>query len=153
LKFLRAFTADRLTRAHGIRAVMQYLMLCAASVVVDAKRRAAIASRFAVDLEPEKAERLLSVERGGVEPDWTQFWRLVQASLRCRADRVLVMLAYSRELKSAEIQAARPDLFPTVEDVYRIRHAIFDRLRRNTALRRWFEHGCCGDADEAAEPA
>ncbi|HLZ71008.1 MAG TPA: hypothetical protein VKV26_13995 [Dehalococcoidia bacterium] len=149
LKFWHAFTVDRLCRAKDIRAVLKYLMLCATSVVIDAKRKAACAARFASDLEPEQAERLLAVECGS-EPDWHDFWRRVQASLHSEADRVLVQLAYERELKSAEIQAARPDLFPTVEDVYRTRHAIFDRLRRNTALRRWFECGGCGETEETA---
>ncbi len=54
---------------------------------------------------------------------------------------MLIYLKYELGLKSAEIQARRPDLFPSVGDVYRLERNILDRLRRSEALERWFAEG------------
>jgi DNA-directed RNA polymerase specialized sigma24 family protein len=140
-KFWRAFGCDRLRHATGIGAVLQYLMLCATSVVFDARRKAAGAARFALDLEPEQAELLLPVAEAE-EPDWHEFRALVWRCLHSDAERMLVRLQYGRGYRSADVQRLRPDLFRSVEDVYRTHHTLFDRLRRNKALRSWFvTHG------------
>jgi len=149
-KFWHAFDRRRLERAAGISAVLEYLMLCATSVVFDARRKAATAARFAADLAPEEAELLRP--RGGKapEPDWDAFRALVWRCLRTDAERVLLRLQFACGCRPAEVRRRRPDLFPTVEHVYRTRHTLFERLRRNAALRRWFQTQ--GDAAPRSGP-
>ncbi|HZQ37072.1 MAG TPA: hypothetical protein VFD32_14165 [Dehalococcoidia bacterium] len=152
-KFWHAFDRRRLERAAGISAVLEYLMLCATSVVFDAKRKAAAVARFAADLAPEDAELL---RRGGKapEPDWDEFRALVRCCLRSEAERVLLRLQFACGYRPAEIRRRRPDLFPGVVDVYRTHHTLFDRLRRNAALRRWFqEHGFAASASNRRDRA
>jgi hypothetical protein len=67
-----------------------------------------------------------------------RFWAIVNDSLHDESERVLAHLVYECNLKSAEVQARRPDLFPTVGDVYRITRNVLDRLKRNRALLAWF---------------
>lgn len=138
-KFWRAFGPERLERAAGIAAVLQYLMLCATSVVLDARRKQGVAARIAVALEPEQAELLAPPRPIAEEPDWDEFHALLLRCLRSEAERALIRLVFACGYKPGEIPSVRPDLFPGVEDVYRTRHAIFDRLRRNAALRGWLQ--------------
>lgn len=135
-KFWHAFGPERLEHADGLRAVLQYLMLCATSVVTDERRRTGAVARFAVELEPERAELLLPPP-AAADTDWSEFRCLVLRCLRGERECTLIRLMFACGYKPADMPRLRPCLFPNVEAVYRTRHAIFDRLRRNVALRRW----------------
>jgi hypothetical protein len=64
---------------------------------------------------------------------------LVLRHARDERDRAIIALSYELGLRSAAVQAARPDLFPTVADVYRATRNLLDRLGRSHELRAWFE--------------
>ena len=64
---------------------------------------------------------------------------LIDSHLSSEEERALIYLKYELGLKSAEVQGRRPDLFPTVNDVYRVTRNLLDRLRRSPRLRECFE--------------
>jgi hypothetical protein len=65
------------------------------------------------------------------------FWSLIDKHVETETERVLVFLRYELDLKSNDIQARRPDLFPAVADVYRTNRNLLDRLRRSRELQAW----------------
>jgi DNA-directed RNA polymerase specialized sigma24 family protein len=139
VKFWRSYTPDKLALAPGTSAVLAYLKMCAHSVTVDEarSRRALVPLDESHPLEHEEEASpgdLFAIEAARVD-----LWKIIDGHLRDERERVLMHLAYELRLKSAEVQRARPDLFPTVADVYRISRNILDRLKRSRELRGWIE--------------
>lgn len=136
VKFWRSFTPDKLGMAVRFAQVLIYLKLCSRSAVLDAKRR-------------QEAAALPDDDPGGADPspppdecfvDGEQraaFWMLVEGHLHDEQERLLLWLIYDQGLRPAEVHTCRPDLFPTVADVYRVSRNVLDRLRRSPALRTW----------------
>lgn len=138
-KFWKSYTKDKLADAGGMRAVLLYLKTCVRSVVIDEAR----AHTATVPLEEGPHEPASHLPPPGdqqvQEAANAELWAIVAGALRTERERTLVSLMFELGLKPAEIQARRPDLFPAATDVYRLWRNIGDRLRRNAALRRWFE--------------
>ncbi|MGD9893564.1 MAG: RNA polymerase sigma factor [Dehalococcoidia bacterium] len=140
-RFWQNYTVAKLNSAgRNTAAALAYLKLCARSVVLDEARRREHMSL----LDPEHAERINEIEgtTGGassrVEPaDKAGFWSLILKLLKDERERLLIYLSYELDLTPAEIQRRYPDHFPTVDDVYRGRRNILDRLGRSKDLARW----------------
>lgn len=136
-KFWRSFTADKLAVCRGAGSVLAYLKACVHSVVVDAQRRRPAplpldAAGTRPDLMPSPEETVTAAE------ERARLRELVLRHVRDERDRAIVVLSYELGLRSAAVQAARPDLFPTVADVYRATRNLLDRLGRSRELRAWF---------------
>jgi DNA-directed RNA polymerase specialized sigma24 family protein len=134
-RFWCHFTPEKVARAHGIAGVLAYLKMCTRSAALDSARAVAT----------HAARELTGLEAGGSSPEakvvddamQEAFWREIQRHLWSEAERVLVHLVYELGLRSAEVQARRPDLFPDVRVVYGTHRRILDRLRRCDRLRAW----------------
>lgn len=140
-KFWHSYGAEALLRAHGTPAALRYLMMCANCAVIDDARK----RQLTVPLD-EAFHHLLIEESIGLlgclgDLENSELWAFVQSQLRSEAERVYLCLAFEQDLKSREIQARRQDIFPTVEDVYRTRRTLLDRLRRIDFLQRWYAGG------------
>jgi DNA-directed RNA polymerase specialized sigma24 family protein len=132
---------DKLNRAgRNTAAVLAYLKLCARSVVLDEVRR----RERLVLLDQSHADRETEIEGVAgagsrrVEPvDQNAFWTLILDQLKSERERLLVYLSYELDLTPAEIQRRYPEHFPAVDDVYKGRRNILNRLGRSNALARW----------------
>jgi DNA-directed RNA polymerase specialized sigma24 family protein len=140
-KFWRCYTPEKLAASPGAGGALRYLKMCARSVVIDAARRRAALQR--IDLgATDHADASLSPDESLAEEDARLiFWEIVESCLRDEREHVLVTLMFEVGLRSADVQAARPELFPTVADVYRTTRNILDRLRRNRDLQAWLAEG------------
>ena len=67
-------------------------------------------------------------------------WQVIQEELNGEDERILIYLAYVQGMKPSEISSQHRKLFPTVEDVYRIKRNVLERLRRNRRLQTLFKH-------------
>src|SRR2546421_10428072 len=67
-------------------------------------------------------------------------WQVIQEELNGEDERILIYLAYVQGMKPSEISSQHRRLFPTVEDVYRIKRNVLERLRRNRRLQTLFKH-------------
>jgi DNA-directed RNA polymerase specialized sigma24 family protein len=140
-RFWQNYTVEKLNSAgRSTAAVLAYLKLCARSVVLDDARRR---ERTAL-LDPAHPETVNAIEGtpAGASPrvesaDQEAFWSLILSLLKDERERLLVYLSYELDLTPAEIQRRYPDHFPTVDDVYKGRRNILDRLSRNKGLARW----------------
>lgn len=137
-KFWEHFTAEKLAAANESAAVLRYLKMCARSVVVDATRSRSPARSLDESAAEIPDSALLPAEASARRAALTELWEVVNEALRDRRERVLVHLTYEIGLKPAEIQAQRPDLFPSTKNVYQATRNVLDRLRRNPKLREWF---------------
>jgi hypothetical protein len=138
-RFWHGFTPSKFAQAGNLGAVLRYLRLCAVSAVIDEARKESAAllrepmTDDVVDSAPTPSD--VVIDRAGQ----AALWRTIQGQLHGETERVLVQLLYELGYRPAEVQAHRPDLFPSVQDVYRLTRNVLDRLRRCSELRRWHE--------------
>lgn len=142
-KFWQSFTPAKLAAATCCSGILRYLKLCARSAAVDERRtRRALVS---LDESPvQRADAAPALDGAFADRDaLARFWAIVNASLRDDRERILTYMSYELDLKSAEIQSRRPDLFPSVTDVYQVGRNVLDRLKRNRDLQAWFRQSGC----------
>jgi hypothetical protein len=134
-RFLMAVKPDRLRWFPTLPALLAYLKMCAHSVLLD-EVRAAHASRLAsIDDLPEAFGASVDVADEVVdELSRRSLWEAVAAELRGGKERVVARLSWVRWMKPVEIYSSRPELFESVDDVYRIKRNVLDRLRRSERL-------------------
>jgi len=126
---------------NSLAAVLKYLKMCVHSVIADEVR-----SRQARQYE----EALESIEHEPASDDPADdvvsnisaqgLWQVIQEELNGEDERVLIYLAYIHGMKPSEISSQHSRLFPSVEDVYRIKRNVLERLRRNRRLQMLFKH-------------
>jgi DNA-directed RNA polymerase specialized sigma24 family protein len=122
--------------------VLKYLKMCVHSVIADEVR-----SRQA--RQYEETLELIEHEPASDDPaddvvstiSAQGLWQVIQEELNSEDERVLIYLAYVQGMKPSEISSQHSRLFPTVEDVYRIKRNVLERLRRNRRLQTLFKHG------------
>ncbi|MGD9894259.1 MAG: hypothetical protein AB7R89_02075 [Dehalococcoidia bacterium] len=137
VKFWQSYTPAKFGVARDFAQVLRYVKLCSRSVVLDAARRQPATVRLDGDLHI--AASIAAPDAAYLQSEaCTALWQLVEAHLHDERERVLVRLTFGLGMRSAEIQAHRPDLFPSVQDVYRLTRYVLDRLKRSDRLRDWF---------------
>lgn len=134
-KFWRSFTPEKLAEAPQTSAVLRYLKLCAGSVAIDAGRRRM--TTVAIGEDTPSDEPLSPIDYLLEQISHELRWRVIEDQLHSAQERAFMRLAFLQGMKPADVQLARHDLFPTVQEVYRTRHCVLNRLRRSPALRRW----------------
>src|SRR5436305_13302573 len=140
-KFAQALTPAKMGNFDSLAAVLKYLKMCVHSVIADEVR-----SRQARQYE----ETLDSIEHEPATDDPADdvvsnisaqgLWQVIQEELNGEDERVLIYLAYVHGMKPSEISSQHRRLFPTVDDVYRIKRNVLERLRRNRRLQTLFKH-------------
>lgn len=138
-KFSQALTPAKMKNFDSLAAVLKYLKMCVHSVVADEIR-----SRQSRQYE----ETLESIEHEPAADDPADdvvasisaqgLWQIIQEELNGEEERVLIYLAYVQGMKPGEISYRHRRLFPSVDDVYRIKRNVLERLRRNRRLQAMF---------------
>jgi RNA polymerase sigma factor (sigma-70 family) len=140
-KFSQALTPAKMDNFDSLAAVLKYLKMCVHSVIADEVR-----SRQS--RQYEETLELIENEPASEDPaddvvsniSAQGLWQVIQEELNGEEERVLIYLAYIQGMKPGEISSQHRRLFPTVEDVYRIKRNVLERLRRNHRLQTLFKH-------------
>ncbi|NJN15130.1 MAG: sigma-70 family RNA polymerase sigma factor [Oscillochloris sp.] len=135
-KFWRAIGAERFTSFPTLASLLQYLQLCATSVVIDSVR-----AQSWSEMLPE--ETITSTHGPQTSPDEEamnrvdrqEFWRFIDSQLNNDTERVVVYCSFVLGLTPRAIYARRSELFESVNDVYNVKRNVLGRLSRNTQLR------------------
>jgi DNA-directed RNA polymerase specialized sigma24 family protein len=116
--------------------IVQYLKLCAHSVLMDAAR-ARQADRLvgpidvhAANLPGEQMDESVLGEL--VARD---LWRAIERELKTESEREVACLSFVWGLTPREIRDRRSDLYASIDDVYRIKRNVLERLRRSESVR------------------
>jgi DNA-directed RNA polymerase specialized sigma24 family protein len=154
IRFWRAILPERWVRYSSLASVLTYLKCCAYSAVVD-HVRGQPAHRVEVTLE-EVEDRQEAASDDFVDEVLAvlanqDLWPLVWEELRGEQERVILSQIYLCDKKPREIWREYPHLFQGVQDVYRAKRNMLERLRRASALRQWrmardtlMQRGECG---------
>ena len=142
--FLRFWQSQRhrnspfTTRFPNIGAVMGYLKQCAITVRIEAKRAQEREQRLRERVcQATVLETIVVIEEDEyLRDDRPDIREAVLSRVQGEKERVVFEETYRRGLTPREIQARRPDLFPTREAVYRVKENLLKRLRRDEELRK-----------------
>ncbi|MBV9356010.1 MAG: sigma-70 family RNA polymerase sigma factor [Chloroflexi bacterium] len=134
-RFWRAIRERGLERFQTLGAVIQYLKLCAHSVLIDEVRARSGVVMTPLDETISEHARVEDME-AGVLGDLVarDLWQVIVSELRSDCERVVARLSFVAGLSPREIHERRPDCCPTVGDVYRIKRNLLERLRRNARI-------------------
>jgi hypothetical protein len=135
-RFWGAVGPERFAAFPTMAALLRYLKLCAHSSLMDTVR-ASHAARFEplseqaaeASEEPDTADTVVDTLAGG------DLWAAIQAEMQDDGERHVAYCCFALDLKPREIYERRPDLFATVDDIYRIKRNLLDRLRRSPKIR------------------
>jgi DNA-directed RNA polymerase specialized sigma24 family protein len=139
-----AFTA----RFPNIKAVMGYLKRCCATVRIEAERQAEKRRRLQERLrEAAQLEMIITRARPSRGHTDLDFKQLVLSKIKDESEQAVFEGAYHYDLGPRDIQALRPDLFPDVRTVYRVKENLVRRLRRDHELEGYWVDRCKDDGD------
>ncbi len=140
-KFAQALTPVKMGNFDTLAAVLKYLKMCVHSVIAD-EVRSRQARQYEETLELIEHEPASNDPAEDVVSNISAqgLWQIIQEELNSEDERVLIYLAYVQGMKPGEISRQHSRLFPSVEDVYRIKRNVLERLRRNRRLQMLFKH-------------
>ncbi|MBX3010815.1 MAG: sigma-70 family RNA polymerase sigma factor [Caldilineaceae bacterium] len=145
--FWRAYTAEKLSQANGIGSILSYLKSCAATAVLQARRKVRKESietswnDLAVDAQPLANTGPMANPGPGVEQlivnqvSAEQLWAIVDSCCHDEKERIIARLSFVSDLKPNLILEHNRDLFVDVAEIYTIRRNLKNRLWRNEQLR------------------
>src|SRR3989440_8326801 len=134
-KFSQALTPAKMENFDSLAALLKYLKMCVHSVVAD-EVRARQSRQYEETLENIEHEPAADDPADDVVSTIAAqgLWQVIQEELNGEDERMLIYLAYVQGMKPGEISNQHRRLFPTVDDVYRIKRNVLERLRRNRRL-------------------
>jgi len=134
-KFSQALHPDKFPRFASLAAILAYLKMCVHSVIAD-EVRTRTARPQETTLECMEQEPTVDNPAEAVIAKMTaqDLWQTIQGFLFNEQERVAIYLLYTLEMKPREVCQQHHDLFPTADDVYRVKHNVLERLRRNQTL-------------------
>jgi hypothetical protein len=140
-RFWNSYTPDKLADAGGLAPILRYLKLCARSAAIDTVRRHAERRLDAGEFSTGGvyADACTAADPGPDLVISAEFWYVIRSHLHSEHERVLIDQRFRMGLTSRQIQAQRPDLFPTIGDVYGTKRNVLERLRRSRRLRAWLQ--------------
>ena len=140
-KFSQALTPAKMDNFDSLAAILKYLKMCVHSVVAD-EVRSRQSRQYEEALEQIENEPATEDPADDVVSNISaqNLWQVIQEELNGEDERVLMYLAYIHGMKPSEISSHHRRLFPTVDDVYRIKRNVLERLRRNRRLQMLFKH-------------
>jgi DNA-directed RNA polymerase specialized sigma24 family protein len=134
VKFFRAIDATRFSEFPSILGLLAYLRMCARSVAVDYRRsqRTLQAEEPAENLDHEvvladPAEEVMAHLFAG------EIWEVIGTSVN-EQERLVLQVTCVLGWPARTLQCLSPAQFPTVDDVYRMKRNVLERLRRNRRL-------------------
>lgn len=137
-KLWRAVDEQKLARFETPVQVLQYLKMCVNSSVVESLRRSMPSDLIYLDEEEQstlpdagpqvEGSVLAQIER-------TELWQIVAEHARTEQEQVLVEAALVRGLPPRAIAQRYSGIFVDVQDVYRLKRNLMERLGRDARLR------------------
>lgn len=135
-KFWRALTPERFAAFPTLASLLQYLQLCATSVVIDSVRAQSWSEMLPEEtLNLSHGPQTSPDEEAVSRVDREEFWRFINEQLHSEVERVVVYCSFVLGLTPRAVYAKRPDLFTGINDVYNVKRNVLGRLSRNHQLR------------------
>jgi hypothetical protein len=132
LRFYQAIPAERFAAFATLGALLRYLHRCALCAVIDSGRaytRAELLHKDACAAQP--ARPCASDQEAIARVQAIELWRYIAARVTSDAERVVLVSDFVLGMKPRAIYRLHRDLFPSVAAVYKVKHNLLERLRRD----------------------
>jgi DNA-directed RNA polymerase specialized sigma24 family protein len=138
-RFWMAIGPERFHQFTTLAGLLAYLKMCIHGALMDELR----GRKDVCDPLPGPADRddRVPTEVGEVgalavgRVTEREIWQTIVRELPDQEERLVVYLSFVHDLKPGEIHRRYSDRYPTAADVYRVKRAALDRLRRSPAMR------------------
>jgi len=118
-----------------LASILKYLKMCLGSVLLDAARVRRRQACLSIDDLPSDAPTIDDPSAAIVgQIAGRELWQAVEAELRDESERLVAQLSFVAGLTPRDICARHPDRFAEVNDVYRLKRNLIERLRRSQAI-------------------
>lgn len=124
----------------SLASLLKYLKMTVHSIVTDAVRaQQARHNEETLDLldgegEPRTEKTPEDAVMSAVAAH--DLWQTIQAEVSSEDERLLLYLTYVQDMQPREICSAHRRRFPTVDDVYRVKRNVLERLRRSQRIKK-----------------
>ena len=143
--FWRAFKPDKLANAERLASILAYLKSCAATSVLQARRKAenklveTAWDEIVIDSETATTQvQTRSVDVLLQQINAEQLWTIVDHRCLTEKDRIVARLSLVANLKPRLILEQHPELFASVAEIYMLSRNLKNRLGRDEALREFW---------------
>lgn len=135
----RSCTAERFARFGELPSVLAYLKSCVHTVIFNHTRK---------QHPPTTHMHEELIEQPGSPPTThavldkmarAELWRLLDSLLNSEKERMVLELHFINGLKPREIYETQEAHFANIQDVYRVKQNLLERLSRNESLRAFYE--------------
>jgi hypothetical protein len=133
-KLWQAVTPAKFAAFPDLKALLRYLKLCAGSSVID-HLRTLDESASLDDDERGAPAAVAAVEPRFSHAEREEIWTAVMARVQNEKEQVVVYACLALRMKPAEVIDAYPGVFESVNELYRVKQNLLERLRRDHALR------------------
>jgi hypothetical protein len=134
-RFWRATRTGRMEGFSDLASILKYLKLCLGSVLLDAARVRRRQAYVSIDEMPPDAPVIDDPSAAIVgQIAGRELWQAVERELRDESERIVAQLSFVAGLSPREIRARHPDRFAEVDEVYRLKRNVIDRLRRSQPI-------------------
>jgi hypothetical protein len=139
-RFWRAVGPDRFPLFTSTASLLRYLKACVHSILLDEIRRGRGAQLESLDelaatghepVIPTRSPEMVVVDQLTAH----ELWLTISEELADESEWLATYLSLELDMKPGELSAQYPERFPTVEDVYRVKRHVLDRLRRSPGIR------------------
>ena len=131
-KFSSAVPAEKFNSFPGLKPLLNYLKLCAGSVMLDCLRKPR------VETEEENAKVPESSDSGEEKVQKRELFEQINKRLKDDDERLVFYSLFTLGMKQREICEEWSHRFPSVQRVNQIRQNIVDRLKRDDDLGRYY---------------
>jgi hypothetical protein len=136
-----AVDAEKFEQFDNLAEVLRYFKLCIHSVIVDYTR---VNPMDTVDLEPVTPllrQGLPSIEERITDQlERQELWKTLAALMHDEKDTIVLEWSFVYGLKPSAIYAENSDRFESLEEVYRVKRNLLNRLRRNPDLQHFLSN-------------
>jgi hypothetical protein len=137
-----AIDAEKFTQFKDVAELLRYFQMCVHSVIVDYTRGNPIET---LDLElfaPPLRQSLRSIEEGITdEIERHQLWETVAALMHNEKEAIVLECSFVYDLRPSQIYADNLDRFESLDEVYRVKRNLLNRLRRSQVLHQFLLNG------------
>lgn len=138
-RFWHAMSSRRFEEFETLPALLKYLRLCCVSTVADLMRKASHDDYSTLD-DADDVPSLARPDHHLVEDESRNtLWQTIRKALQNEQEEIIVKGCYLQGMKPNQVYNAYPTLFGSVQDVYRVKRNLFNRLRRLPELRHLWE--------------
>jgi DNA-directed RNA polymerase specialized sigma24 family protein len=139
-KMWSAVDGEKFGQFQDLASLLRYFQMCVHSVIIDYARSNPIRTTDLDNLADFSSPDSPSIEKYVTDQlERLRLWEMVARLIRDEREMIVLRCSFVHDLKPSQIYAANSDQFESLEELYRVKRNLLNRLRRNQTLRRFLK--------------